>query len=554
MKKSIISILAVCIHLWATAQDCNNFCTVKNADGQILSSGEYLTDNLFTNDQIKVLTIMYADDVLSYNNAGNEIVVDRLLDVYYPADSLTVLQQNGDTLQRMPVVFLLHSKNGTKESISTKAYEYAARGMVAVTMNYRSDDEPVSYCLKVEGMVYKSIQDVRAAIRTFTVYTTLSRQNTDAEIITNYGTSFLPIAQILRTIRADLNSYFIGGYSYGSTIALNTILRANQDDFPAYLYSEGGITITGAAGEHHFPEYGLLDDVGSTLVSGFPFPVERFKGVICRTSLVTDMDIVDFSGHPHPVPVCFFHGTCDALIPYEGRTLTTYDPETDFCDPHHTVISSGETVNSLPLHGSYKIKQALAAENSYYEMYTFCGGGHNTNDCVNDLIYEKSFAFIKNAICNGINWAQPKEQSYLFDPVNYSDQCCTDTAVVDLLNRPPCLCDSDNPPILLDPVEFCAMNQCPDLEYCPTAIDSRSISDFQVQITSQNQHEIELTISASAHIGELPFKIFSPQGKLLLSQKLNVVSGTTHFRIPISLPAAIYVYQAGPVSGKFIVY
>ena len=551
-KIKVLHILLLCSTIQAAmAQNCDNTCHVFNTDQELIGVGLYLKDTIIPAEFINTITVEYADTVYEHSNSGQLRLVERSMDIYFPSPEISLINTYGDTIKKLPVMFLLHAKNGQKESMVERAKMYLQRGMMAVALNYRADVEPVEYCLKLESMLYKSTQDIRGAMRMFHVGSVLSETLSNAEIEAVYGPEVAELAGQLANLPIDTSQYYISGYSYGSTAALNTVLRINQDDWRDFLY-ESGLTITGEFGPHTFSPYGFIDDIGLDSLTNFAFPIGSIKGAVCRTSVVTDLAAVDFLDHPQEIPIAFFHGTCDGLVPFDFEERTEYDP--NVCLPQYTITSTGESIESLPLYGSFAVSQVLEAQNRYFEMTTFCGGGHNTNTCVDDLITTSTFEFIAGIYCDELNWQEPKKVSYIFDESNYSNQCCGENVVADMLNREPCLCDGENPPILLDPIAACAANACPNLEYCPVGIAEHNSSNRFTISSRSAGGTLELSIFSPEPVDRIQVRIFAANGACLSTEWVHLEKGDNLHRISITLSQGVYLCQLGTgATGKVVV-
>ena len=246
----------------------------------------------------------------SAENHRNEMQ-DLKADLYFP---------KGDTQLNRPLILFMHGGAFTWGSRSNYyaaefCRSFAKRGYVTASLDYRlgvsNPFNPVEY----GEAVYRSVQDLKAAIRYFRNNATIYSINPDA--------------------------IFIGGASAGAIAALHAAYW-RQDDVPFYLNAQ---------------KLGLLDETGnnSTKVKG----VINCFGAIINPEYIREGD----------APVVSVHGEKDPIVPYKSLTLGPFSISGSY-DIHRRAkvvgIKSGlksfpETGHGFMNFGSQKWKEGIEA-------------------------------------------------------------------------------------------------------------------------------------------------------------------------------------------------
>ena len=225
--------------------------------GQFCTSNDRFTEvEYFFDNQIDSLID------LTYGQAINWLgdSMDLKLNVYFPSIGQ-------DPLPRRPFILLIHGgafQGGIKESWNYDCREFAKRGYVAATMEYRrgwSEQIPVSF----GHAIYRAQQDAQAALRA--------------------------VVQHRHVIKIDTSWMFIGGASSGAMTALNTVYL-DQDEW-----------------ESRIP--GIESLLGSLHNSGNRLPDNyTLKGVYNAWG-ATEESAIDIS---EMVPTVSFHGLLDNVV------------------------------------------------------------------------------------------------------------------------------------------------------------------------------------------------------------------------------------------------
>jgi carboxylesterase type B len=117
-----------------------------------------------------------------------------LMDLYQPA---------GDTVSLRPLVICIHGGSlvsGIRNEMSPKCIDFARRGYVAATIDYRIGIEPPKDVTTILEALLRGVQDTKAAVRFFRAHA--------AEY------------------RIDTSKIFLEGSSAGSMIAVHSLRRS----------------------------------------------------------------------------------------------------------------------------------------------------------------------------------------------------------------------------------------------------------------------------------------------------------------------------------------
>lgn len=566
MKFSECLILLVCVFVSPAVSAQPDFsCAetvkiVKRGNGDLVNEGVLLSDTLFAEDQIKKFTLRYAPDAEIVAKLGDSLVVDRQMDIYYPTNLLTILDDDDNPVNELPVLFIAPQFSGLREASAHHAITYSQLGYISVVFSYRSDfsgyadSSAFIYCIDVPSITYFGVQDMRAAIRMFTRATEDSKQLTYFQLIQKYGEYAYSFVPKLRPLRADMQKYLVTGFSFGSTVVLNGLVRNNQSDWPSYLYTDSIMEITGLFGDKTYGNHGLLDDQGTEWTEDEPFPWSRIQGAFCNNAITFEMAHINFNDHSTTFPIAFMHGTCDAHLFYNVDSVTGLN---GVCVAEYDNLTSGESSTAYTLHGSYAVSKKLEQTGNIYELYTLCGAGHNSGALWPELKTDIAYGFLKRAYCHQIE--NSFEQAYKLDLLNFSNQCCLDNHPKPYLEQ--CDCNSLNPPIELGPYNIhpgdTALCQsdfyCTDFEVAVHQVQGRYYGWLLQNVHYGNDGLIIRTTGTEE--SQETFRIYNVLGQLLYERNITVHAGeSSHF---IELPGhakGIMIYTIGEYSGKIPVF
>ncbi|MCI4648032.1 alpha/beta hydrolase fold domain-containing protein [Phaeodactylibacter sp.] len=225
------------------------FCTPDNRFTEV---------DYFSSAQIDSVTnLTYASYL---DNQGNQ--QDLLLDFYFPG----FLE---DSLPKRPFILLLHGGGffvGNKGLMRDKCFEFAKKGFVAATMNYRLGNFQ-------EGDVrYRAQQDAHSAMRF--------------------------VVDQAETYRIDTTWLFIGGRSSGSMAALGL----------AYLDQNDWNTIDSSS----VSNLGLLNTAGNDINDEF-----TIKGVFNNWGNVQSAGVSESD----QIPMIAFHGENDPIVRIDSSQM-----------------------------------------------------------------------------------------------------------------------------------------------------------------------------------------------------------------------------------------
>lgn len=170
-----------------------------NSYGQICNSTRFTEALVYSGSDI------FVDSNIVYGHAINWVGSDETLSFNIAFPKLSV-----DTMQKRPMVFLVHGGgfvNGDKNDLNFEAYQFARRGFIGVTIDYRlGRDCSGSDSLSYDKAVYRAVQDANAALRY--------------------------LVNIADSIGLDTNWIFIGGGSAGAGTCL-ALTYSSQSEFNA---------------------------------------------------------------------------------------------------------------------------------------------------------------------------------------------------------------------------------------------------------------------------------------------------------------------------------
>lgn len=250
--KSILSFFFIVTGLFINAQ----YCEINN---------RFSDQAYFNSSEIEsILDTTYA---LSFNNHG--VMQSLEMDIYYPSF-------DHDTLDQRPVIVLFHGGGfylGDKTNFSYECEEFAKRGFVSVTVEYRLG-EASDAGMEALKRSYRARQDGHAALR-FLV------ENSEL-------------------LKIDVDNIFIGGMSAGSLLSQDLIYGEQSEWdllFPSISAELGDTDTAGNNYTHDFDLKALYNNCGSA------------------TSLNVD--------NSEMIPTVAFHKEYDHIVPIDAN-LNTY--------------------------------------------------------------------------------------------------------------------------------------------------------------------------------------------------------------------------------------
>jgi predicted esterase len=287
---------------------------------------------------------------------------------------LDIYQPQGDLQESRPLIVLLHAGAfiaGDKrdELVSKLAEDYARRGFVVASVNYRLGYLflPGRYS-NLERAMFSAVQDVRAALRY------LSHHH--------------------KKYRIDPDLVFLGGHSAGGILSLTTSFM----DETEVWQSARGSTIRFQS------DLGCLDCSTNDLYG--PFSI---KGVINMWGAVDNINIIK---RHNQIPILSIHGDEDKVVPY-GH---------DF--PFTNVSPRASAFFSRRIHGSASILNHTRSLGIDHTLYTFEGWSHEPHFDEDhelipenyDIIHNLILSFINNLIINPIEKKPDQLTISAFDP------------------------------------------------------------------------------------------------------------------------------------------
>ncbi|MBC8048385.1 MAG: carboxylesterase family protein [Fimbriimonadaceae bacterium] len=303
-------------------------------------SQNYCIDNRFSEkDYFKVYetekssTISYGLADIWYNNIAEPNY--NTFDIAFPIPS-------EDPLNKKPLVILVHGGgflSGDKANLGDDIIEFAKRGYVAVSLNYRlgwdGGIQPSTCTGDPESLAraeYMATQDVKAALR---------------YLVENAGEYEIDTAQI-----------FIGGFSAGGMAVLNSVFTSQSEYDALHPWLKN--------------ELGGLDNSTNDIKVNY-----SIKGVLNMWGAIVDIDHITAS---EKIPVASFYGTEDQIIPAESGHIY------GCTDNNYEIIS-----------GSVGITNKLQELGICYQLHTNTGGTHEAYEM--EYLIPVISCFIKNILC-----------------------------------------------------------------------------------------------------------------------------------------------------------
>ncbi len=291
--------------------------------------GKRYYDKVFTSVQ-KDPDIKYGANY-SYNSLNGEAGLtqqDLTLDIYYPSV--------GDTETKRPLIIWAHGGsflNGTKDDADIVYFcnEFAKRGFVCASINYRLGYElPIDSANAVRA-VYRALQDGRAAVRYM------------RSVADTYG--------------IDKDRVYFGGTSAGAFVAMNMVYLNLPEELPNYVDTSGHDEI------NTDPKFGLDGIEGKTNLIEESSTISGIINFCGATKTVSWMD----DEYSRSIPIISMHGTNDSTVPYGTRIIYLNDL---------TPIPPQAPVPIVEVQGSYDIDKHAKAEGYTSRFYTWYGADH----------------------------------------------------------------------------------------------------------------------------------------------------------------------------------
>lgn len=301
--------------------------------GQLYSQ-EYCIDGRFDTYVFDSLDVQITQNI-QYGEAVNyDGVLQSIgMDIYFP-------DTTKDELEKKPAVMFVHGggfTGGDKANGFTVGYDFVKKGFVFSSIDYRLGYTNLGDCLgdttSLQLALYRAVQDTKAAIRYL-------KEHADT-----YG--------------IDTNAIFLIGNSAGATSIIHAVF-SEQEDFFQFQYDA----------------LGSIDSSTNTLYNH----TTAVAGISCKAVGVQNLQI--FEGET--IPVQFFHGTCDDVIPYKAGPL-------------YNCIAP---VQYMYYHGSWDIAQTFEKNVIPYELYTNEAYDHTAVEDDTLLLYAGNF--FKTILCNSV--------------------------------------------------------------------------------------------------------------------------------------------------------
>ncbi|QEC67303.1 alpha/beta hydrolase [Panacibacter ginsenosidivorans] len=288
-------------------------------------------------------------DVITNLSYGSNIdwkgqTEDLKLDVYLPPNRVAGA--------KYPLILWVHGGGflvGDKESAKTFSSDMAARGFVTAPIDYRLGwtKSETNTCdgdsVQAKEAFYRAQQDARAALRYLVA-------NADKYSI-------------------DTNWIFIGGASAGGVTSLN-LPYFTQEVADSYL----GTALTSKLGPLN---------ADNSLTNSF-----TIKGIMSMWGAVGDLGIIT---RQNAVPTIFFHGTADAVVPFD--------------------IDHFYLCDSYPLaYGTKPVYDLLTSFGTPAVAHVEPGGGHGV--FTDDFRADNSACFLNSLMADG---KEPERGYYIGD-------------------------------------------------------------------------------------------------------------------------------------------
>lgn len=260
--------------------------------------------------------------------------------------TLDIYQPEGDTLSKRPLIIWAHGGSflgGTKNDADIEYFcnEFAKRGFVTASINYRLGFELPIDSVEAVRTVYRALQDGRAAVRY--------------------------MRSVADSLNIDTDRIYFGGTSAGAFIGLNITYLNLPEEVPNYLDTNERLSLNAIRGLGLDGIEGLSNDINeSSEIHG----IINFCGATKTTSWLQD-------SYARSTPIISMHGTEDGTVPYATRVINLNDI---------TPLPSQIPIPIVGVQGSYDIDRYLDSVGSTSAFYTWYGADHvpyigfNNND------------------------------------------------------------------------------------------------------------------------------------------------------------------------------
>lgn len=283
-------------------------------------------DKIFT-DVKKTADILYGSN-FTYDATQGQVGLTQqnlFLDIYEPV---------GDTVTNRPLIIWAHGGsflNGTRNDADIVFFcnEFAKRGFVTVSIQYRLGYEQPVDSVNATRTVFRALQDGRAAIRF--------------------------MRSVAEQYKIDKKRVYFGGTSAGAFIALNVAFLNLPSEVPSF------VDTTQRSVVNLFKGLGGIEGTTNNIKES-----SEIQGVInfCgATRFVSWMDD-KFSSN---VPVISMHGTADATVPYATRVINLNDL---------TPLPPEPAIPIIEVQGSYDIDRHAKKKGYSSVFYTWYGAPH----------------------------------------------------------------------------------------------------------------------------------------------------------------------------------
>ncbi len=223
----------------------------------------------------------------------------------------------------------------------------------------------------------------------------------------------------------------------GSTIAIN-LAYARQQNFPEYLNDS-------------------LGSIDSSTNNYFDHNVD-IKGIVAQAGGIQYPGILQNDS----IPVIFFHGTCDAIVPYISGPLYS-------CEEPDQIIN---------YYGAWYLSGILNENYIPYQLYTNEGYGHDA--ATDDTVFYYSAKFFKSILCEDANTIEYYRLNEGGCVVANANEITTDVYPVPFDN----VLYIDVYSALSDDIKIELFNSTGQIVYRSTAIFSPPLTKFEIQFSS----------------------------------------------------------------------
>ena len=277
---------------------------------------------------------LYTDTTLVYGQAPNRFgtVVPLKMNIAFP-------KLNVDPLALRPVVLLVHGGgfvHGSRHDLNEECINFARRGFVAITIDYRLGHNCAADPLSYELATYRAQQDARAALRYIVHYASVAR--------------------------ADTSWIFVGGGSAGAgtVLGLQYLTQAEVDTSqPALRATLGTLDGSGNAFTDTYTLKGIFNNWGAVSADYFQaseaLPTVAFHGDADQT-----VGIDSYMG-----------GTCsDSQLLYGSRGIHDELVNWGVCSDLTVEVGGDHGIyNSTPAQREFRVRRAACFFRS-----VMCGG------------------------------------------------------------------------------------------------------------------------------------------------------------------------------------